>query len=723
VQTRAGLAIKRVLQGSLGLAIMLALATAAVASAQDTVAMSDNASFGTILTDANGMTLYTWQGDQAGVSNCSDQCANAWPPLLSTGGVNAPAGLTGALATTERADGTWVVTLNDWPLYRFVRDTAPGDTNGQGVNAFGAVWSVAVVERAAAAPLPAVVTQPMGAAVPAPVVSAPAVAGVQAQPATATATSTPMPTATPTTGRTIDLTMVDFDFMPRNIRIAIGDSVRWTNRGRAPHTATSNNQTMGFDSDRVAPGESWTSPAFTTAGTVNYVCQVHPNMRGSITVSAVSSGTGSESAMRGGESSRSGMGWNDSPMGSGFSSRYGRYIPRGGPYDSYAVEPYNSYRWGYAGYPFYSYYQYPNSGPTSYYGYPYYAGYSPSFGYGYPFLGSSYGYGIGGYPGYGGYSAFSLGGTYPYISNGLSGYGYGYPGYGFGYGFPGYGYGFGYAYPGYGYPFILMDEQDTVTEDPGILLTAASASLAGGAALAASLNPTSEVGPMQFYTPNIVEVQILDNSFLPLAVTIPVGGSVRFTNFGNGPHSATSDITVAGQAGQFDSGVLQRGQTFTTPAFNTAGNYAYHDTINTALRGTINVIDATAGNLGYPYYGYGYGGYGYGGYGYPYTYSQGSYYPYTGFYGSAPYGYFDPLYGPNVYGNSYTYYPYGSGAGYGYNAGYGYGVGYPYGAGYGYSSLYGYGANYGYPYNYGPYSSPGYGYPQPYGPYYWTQLY
>ncbi len=52
MQTRAGLAIKRALRGSLGLAIILALMTAAVASAQDaTVTLSSNPNFGTILTD------------------------------------------------------------------------------------------------------------------------------------------------------------------------------------------------------------------------------------------------------------------------------------------------------------------------------------------------------------------------------------------------------------------------------------------------------------------------------------------------------------------------------------------------------------------------------------------------------------------------------------------------------------------------------------------------
>ncbi len=36
-----------------------------------------------------------------------------------------------------RADGSTQVTLNGWPLYRFARDTAPGDTKGEGV---GGTW-------------------------------------------------------------------------------------------------------------------------------------------------------------------------------------------------------------------------------------------------------------------------------------------------------------------------------------------------------------------------------------------------------------------------------------------------------------------------------------------------------------------------------------------------------------------------------------------------------
>ena len=44
------------------------------------------------------------------------------------------------LSTVARADGTKQVTYNKHPLYLFSADKAAGDTNGQGVNAFGALW-------------------------------------------------------------------------------------------------------------------------------------------------------------------------------------------------------------------------------------------------------------------------------------------------------------------------------------------------------------------------------------------------------------------------------------------------------------------------------------------------------------------------------------------------------------------------------------------------------
>lgn len=108
------------------------------------VNVTENADLGSILTDAEGYTLYVFANDEAGVSNCADACAQAWPPLTVEGAeVAGGEGVTGALATAERDDGTLQVTYDDQPLYHFGSDNAPGDTNGNGV---ADLWSVVVVE-------------------------------------------------------------------------------------------------------------------------------------------------------------------------------------------------------------------------------------------------------------------------------------------------------------------------------------------------------------------------------------------------------------------------------------------------------------------------------------------------------------------------------------------------------------------------------------------------
>lgn len=101
------------------------------------VAESD---LGTILVDSEGRTLYAFLNDSGGESACYDDCAANWPALETDGepqaGSQADASL---LGTTERDDGAVQVTYNEWPLYHFAADEAPGDTNGQGV---GDVWFV-----------------------------------------------------------------------------------------------------------------------------------------------------------------------------------------------------------------------------------------------------------------------------------------------------------------------------------------------------------------------------------------------------------------------------------------------------------------------------------------------------------------------------------------------------------------------------------------------------
>jgi predicted lipoprotein with Yx(FWY)xxD motif len=98
---------------------------------------------GQILVDSHGRTLYLFKKDTGGKSRCSGSCAVNWPPLLATGRPTAGSGVKASkLATTSRSDGKTQVVYNGHPLYRFVADTKPGNTNGEGLTAFGARWFV-----------------------------------------------------------------------------------------------------------------------------------------------------------------------------------------------------------------------------------------------------------------------------------------------------------------------------------------------------------------------------------------------------------------------------------------------------------------------------------------------------------------------------------------------------------------------------------------------------
>jgi predicted lipoprotein with Yx(FWY)xxD motif len=110
---------------------------AAPAEGASTVATADT-DLGTILVDADGMTLYLFMPDAQGASQCVDSCATTWPPLA--GPATAGDGVDEALlSTADRPDGSAQVTYNGWPLYHFASDAAAGDTNGQGV---GNIWYV-----------------------------------------------------------------------------------------------------------------------------------------------------------------------------------------------------------------------------------------------------------------------------------------------------------------------------------------------------------------------------------------------------------------------------------------------------------------------------------------------------------------------------------------------------------------------------------------------------
>lgn len=115
----------------------------AQASDQATVKTASADKLGTILVDEKGRTLYLFEKDTSTKSTCDGACAKAWPPLLTTGKPKTDGSAQSKLIdTSKRSDGKTQVTYNGHPLYLYQGDSKPGDTNGQGLDQFGAKWFV-----------------------------------------------------------------------------------------------------------------------------------------------------------------------------------------------------------------------------------------------------------------------------------------------------------------------------------------------------------------------------------------------------------------------------------------------------------------------------------------------------------------------------------------------------------------------------------------------------
>ncbi len=109
------------------------------------------------------------------------------------------------------------------------------------------------------------------------------------------------------------VTVVGFQFKPSAVTVNVGDTVSWTNDDPVEHTATA---TSGGSFDVDLPTHGSGSHTFNQAGTYNYFCKIHPNMKASITVTGGSSGGASSS----GGSATSGGGGGSSGAGSSGSS-------------------------------------------------------------------------------------------------------------------------------------------------------------------------------------------------------------------------------------------------------------------------------------------------------------------------------------------------------------------------------------------------------------------
>ena len=118
---------------------LMALAAGTVSALAAEPAKMMETSAGKVMADQKGMTLYTFDKDEAGKSNCYDQCAVNWPPFMAEGGAMAM----GDWTVVERTDGSKMWAYDGKPLYTFIGDKAAGDVAGDGK---GGVWHVIKAE-------------------------------------------------------------------------------------------------------------------------------------------------------------------------------------------------------------------------------------------------------------------------------------------------------------------------------------------------------------------------------------------------------------------------------------------------------------------------------------------------------------------------------------------------------------------------------------------------
>ena len=93
----------------------------------------------TVLTSANGYTLYWFAPDSPSASSCTGSCAVYWPPVTGTPAAG-PGVTTGKLGTIKRPGGTTQATYDGHPLYTYIGDNAPGQARGNKLDLNGGYW-------------------------------------------------------------------------------------------------------------------------------------------------------------------------------------------------------------------------------------------------------------------------------------------------------------------------------------------------------------------------------------------------------------------------------------------------------------------------------------------------------------------------------------------------------------------------------------------------------
>jgi plastocyanin len=106
--------------------------------------------------------------------------------------------------------------------------------------------------------------------------------GGYATPSKPASSPAPASTPAPTQGATVQITMANIAFNPAQSTGKVGQTVKWTNQDGVPHTVKAI-RGESFKSKDLQPGQSY-SYKLDHAGTIQYVCTIHPNMTATIHV-------------------------------------------------------------------------------------------------------------------------------------------------------------------------------------------------------------------------------------------------------------------------------------------------------------------------------------------------------------------------------------------------------------------------------------------------------
>lgn len=110
--------------------------------ATGTTITTGDSEYGTMLFNDKRQAIYIWEVEKSAKAECYDDCAEAWPPVLTEGAPIAAGSVNkDLLGTTQRSDGAVQVTYNDHPLYYYAHE-GPGEVKCHNIRTHGGLWWV-----------------------------------------------------------------------------------------------------------------------------------------------------------------------------------------------------------------------------------------------------------------------------------------------------------------------------------------------------------------------------------------------------------------------------------------------------------------------------------------------------------------------------------------------------------------------------------------------------